>query len=670
MGFLRYLAILIFICSCSFSAQRGSWDSEESLEKVVEYRGVKDSSSQAELFFQAKDLLMAQRFERSKLKLQEYLIQAPQGEFSDQAYLFLGQMSYREKNYASARSHFSQIYSMRPPSKFRSTGYHQYARVLDAENKKTQALSALKKIRVNELYFDGEALDIYKFSSNLAYHVQNYEDAIVSAVKAYDLTSTHATQEKAILRSRVEKIIGFHLSERGNSRLLKKYSSGEFPRALLALKKIKFLTQRGKNQEAQNLAAQLNDSLVGSSEYKTHLAPLLQGELGSSQNQYSDKTSTGKVLFLMEENKSAFKNAFRLSATGGNLNAQPNLSFSFVFRNPGSSESEIISVLDRYLQSGGVDLVVGPFRGSSAEVVMRRCAQYKIPYINISQREESASSLPNVFHYSFSPKKQAYSLVKYFFQERGVRFFGLLYPEDPFGQAYLRAFQGATSLIQSPLSQFASYEAGSSDFKKAIRSLQSDDFKRSRSSAKQSRVRSLERRYGRKLTKTELKNVSASTSSDFEVLFVADTYKSIAQIAPSLLYEDIKTTLAGPSTWNNKKLIVRGGRYVKGAVFVDGYEKRFLERSFPNFVSIYRQNFNAFPGPLAAQGYDLAEVLKIAYNRIGKFGTIDRALESIGQRQSLMGSQIWDAQRDPLNEMKVFEIQDNDFQFIKSVYLR
>ena len=57
---------------------------------------------------------------------------------------------------------------------------------------------------------------------------------------------------------------------------------------------------------------------------------------------------------------------------------------------------------------------------------------------------------------------------------------------------------------------------------------------------------------------------------DFEVLFIPDSIKTLSLIAPHIIYNDIKNIkLAGPTLWNQEKILKKHSKYIDNIVFTD-----------------------------------------------------------------------------------------------------
>lgn len=105
---------------------------------------------------------------------------------------------------------------------------------------------------------------------------------------------------------------------------------------------------------------------------------------------------------------------------------------------------------------------------------------------------------------------------------------------------------------------------------------------------------------------------------EFDALFIPDYADMVGMIAPQLPFYGIEETpLLGINGWNSPELIRNAGRYVEGAVFVDGF---FRYSSYPfveDFVRLYFEKYGEEPSILEAQGFDVAGMLLAILDRPG-----------------------------------------------------
>jgi ABC-type branched-subunit amino acid transport system substrate-binding protein len=95
-----------------------------------------------------------------------------------------------------------------------------------------------------------------------------------------------------------------------------------------------------------------------------------------------------------------------------------------------------------------------------------------------------------------------------------------------------------------------------------------------------------------------------------DALFIPDYYDVVSVITPFLAYYDIKDIiLLGSNGWNSPKLSELGGKYVEGAIIVDGFFSGSSRKETKEFVKRFKEVYGYEPGILEAQAYDAAIML-------------------------------------------------------------
>jgi len=99
-------------------------------------------------------------------------------------------------------------------------------------------------------------------------------------------------------------------------------------------------------------------------------------------------------------------------------------------------------------------------------------------------------------------------------------------------------------------------------------------------------------------------------ATTFDALFLPDYADRIGLIAPQLAFYGVQDLpLLGINGWNSPDLLRMAGRYVEGAVFVDGF---FLDSPYPfvkEFIDLYVETYGEEPSILEAQAFDSANIL-------------------------------------------------------------
>lgn len=117
---------------------------------------------------------------------------------------------------------------------------------------------------------------------------------------------------------------------------------------------------------------------------------------------------------------------------------------------------------------------------------------------------------------------------------------------------------------------------------------------------------------------------------NYDGIFIPGYPDEIGLIAPQLAFYNIENIqLLGGNSWNSDKIIELGGKYVRGAIFVDGFFPGSSLKQVQKFNERYQYFFGEAPNILAAQAFDAAKMVFdiILKNRIDREGIKNGLME-------------------------------------------
>lgn len=241
--------------------------------------------------------------------------------------------------------------------------------------------------------------------------------------------------------------------------------------------------------------------------------------------------------------------------------------------------------------------VTGAITGSAATAVAEQAQSERVPLLTLSQRDSLPETGSYVFRSSLTARQQAETLARYAVLDQGFTSFGVLYPESRLGQNMVKLFTEEVEKLEGEVIALQSYDDSANDFGRQIKQLKGED----------------PNRVVTELTGDELLAdlfVPDAPPVEFEALFIPDYADRIGVIAPQLAYYGIEDVpLLGINGWNSPEMLRTVGRFVEGAVFVDGF---FAYSPYPfvkEFVDRYYEKYEEMPTFLQAQGYDAAGIL-------------------------------------------------------------
>jgi branched-chain amino acid transport system substrate-binding protein len=106
-------------------------------------------------------------------------------------------------------------------------------------------------------------------------------------------------------------------------------------------------------------------------------------------------------------------------------------------------------------------------------------------------------------------------------------------------------------------------------------------------------------------------------SANPDVIITTGYYPEAALIAKEARQLGIKSVLVGGDGWDGASLIPVGGKAIEGAYFSNHFSVEDKSPAVQDFVSKYKQKYNALPDAFAALGYDAIKLLADAITRAG-----------------------------------------------------
>jgi branched-chain amino acid transport system substrate-binding protein len=239
--------------------------------------------------------------------------------------------------------------------------------------------------------------------------------------------------------------------------------------------------------------------------------------------------------------------------------------------------------------------IIGPLLSHTTETAAEEAERQGVPLITLSPLQGAAYRGDHVFQNSLTFAPQVKTLVKYTFHDLGIRDYAILYPRDAYGFTFRRLFQQEVERWGGEVVATASYADDQTDFGEIMRGMV---------------------RYEKSRDPKE----KPKPIFDFEAIFIPDDFKRINLLVPQLAYYDItEVQLLGTNGWHSSELIRNSGKFVEGAIFVDGF---FRESPLPVVKSFVMDFADTFPFPptlLDALGFDTTKIILRTISDKGHF---------------------------------------------------
>lgn len=318
----------------------------------------------------------------------------------------------------------------------------------------------------------------------------------------------------------------------------------------------------------------------------------------------------------------------------------------FLYRDTGAdpvlSERAVIELAE----DERVLAIAGPLTGAAAQAAANRAQQMRVPLLTLSQKDGLPEAGDYVFRDSLTSSQQVLALVRYAMEERQLTSFAVLSPENRLGREMTELFAREVEGRGGRIAARQSYAENITDFRRQIKLLKRED--PDAPDPESSRVGA---------------PPSPPKALPFEALFIPDHADRIGLIAPQLAFFGIeKLPLLGINSWNSPDLVRLAGRFVEGAVFVDGF---FRDSSHPlvqEFVYRYSEKYGEEPSILEAQGYDAAGILLLLYERaeIRTREDFRLALSRVRAYPGVTGATSFTPQGDAEKKLFLLQVQDGN----------
>jgi ABC-type branched-subunit amino acid transport system substrate-binding protein len=250
---------------------------------------------------------------------------------------------------------------------------------------------------------------------------------------------------------------------------------------------------------------------------------------------------------------------------------------------------------------------------------------------------------------------QVRALAEFAMARRGLRRFGVMFPQIAYGEELAFAFWDEVVRRGGAITAAESYEPDRTTFGPLVKSMVGkanlDDRADYREQV-QELLKTEKDPYRRRRALERLRE-RLPPITDFDAVFIPDFARNVALVAPALAVEDVvsatcdkqeiervrKATgradlepvqLFGATGWDDPDLVAKAGRYVQCSVFVDGFFAGSERPETRKFVDAFVAQFGRVPSILEASAYDAALLVRAAAERGAETrDDVRRALEQM-----------------------------------------
>ncbi|WP_282604721.1 penicillin-binding protein activator [Pelagibius sp. Alg239-R121] len=254
--------------------------------------------------------------------------------------------------------------------------------------------------------------------------------------------------------------------------------------------------------------------------------------------------------------------------------------------------------------TAGVDLIIGPLFSTSVEAVKPVVQAAEIKVLAFSSNRNVGGD--GVYVMGLSPHLQVERIVAYA-ASQGLRQFGVLAPETPYGQAVAQAMRNAVDRNGSILNRVVFYDPASPDLSPEVRSLANYDGRQSSLNARKQALEAAGDAASRRAL-ARLRGIETVGTLEFDAILLAGTAQQALSLAPLLAYYDVDPNVVrflGTALWDGTNLGAEPS--LKGSWFAAPAPEYWTA-----FKTRYAETFGSSPPRVASLAYDataLAAVL-------------------------------------------------------------
>ena len=472
------------------------------------------------------------------------------------------------------------------------------------------------------------------------YQVEDFENAVISYAKAYDIAKNRTKKriEQKLDRtigktnaSSLETLLNNKEYDFLNEKLL--YSLGSF-----------YNIEKNYSKSAKFFSYYISQYPdYPKTENIKKLLKILEGKAVFNKN------NIGCLLPLSGKYK-----AFGIKALMGVELAyqhfsKNNISFplKLFFQDTEADPEKTITAL-KALQEKNIAAIIGPI--IAADTAAIKAQSFGIPIITFSQKQNIVIDREYVFRNFLTPELQIKTLVSHVINNLGLKKFAVLYPNEKYGITFMNLFWDKIIEYGGTVVGCESYRTNQTDFVKQINNLTGKNavFKKY---------------FPDYLPEADKKNTYDGIC-DFEAVFIPDGPEKVGLILPQFTYYDIKDIkFLGTNLWHSDKLIRMAGRYVQDSIIPEVFFIKSKNSRLRKFVFSFEKTFNSKPGFIEALAYDSAMMLfkTLSLDSVSSREILLEYLHKIDLYPGITGETSFDKNGDAEKKLYLLTIRKNRF---------
>ncbi len=240
----------------------------------------------------------------------------------------------------------------------------------------------------------------------------------------------------------------------------------------------------------------------------------------------------------------SFVNGITLAFEQAGQSGVPHKMTLAVVQDTGGDSLKAVKLFQQMTQDGSVDAILGPVVKSEIDAVAPLANQQKILLLASTYPVDGLSGIgPYIFSNSMTNEMQGRAMGHYAVEHLGLKRFGLLYPDDGYGQTLSQAFSQTVEALGATVTAQDTYEPNSTDFQKQIADLggQNPEAAKENDRDNQRKLDELHYNLGKEIQKFLFKAQQADPTSS-TVAFVAPA-EALANTQSPSIQKDVNAVL-------------------------------------------------------------------------------------------------------------------------------
>jgi branched-chain amino acid transport system substrate-binding protein len=248
-----------------------------------------------------------------------------------------------------------------------------------------------------------------------------------------------------------------------------------------------------------------------------------------------------------------------------------------VVRDSGEGAEAAATAVSELAADSAVVAVIGPLLAEESESASTAADGASLPLLTLSAKE--AGQGQHVYRFGATARAEADALAEYTVKIMGLKRFGVLYPEDPYGRGLRDLFEQAVQARGASVVRAVGYEPRERDLAGPVRDVLGPPGK-------------------------------PGAAPSIDALFVPDSRNEGALAAQALTAAGAGSVrVLGTRGWQSPDLLRLGGTAIEGAIFTEPFDSSSSSPTVTDFTRRYHMSYGHTPDVMAAQAYDATRVL-------------------------------------------------------------